>query len=78
MTPTLALPLGCVVKMTRCNSSIGTVIPAKAGIQKPQAYNGVRMGRESWIPAYAGMTVNVTTLLGKESGFFGAESNDES
>ncbi len=33
------------------------VIPAKGGIQKSQAYNSVRVGKESWIPAYAGMTV---------------------
>ncbi len=37
------------------------VIPAKAGIQKSQAYNNVRVGKESWIPACAGITANMTT-----------------
>ncbi len=37
------------------------VIPAKAGIQKSEAHNNVRMGKEPWIPASAGETANMTT-----------------
>ncbi len=49
-------PSKSIVNSIRSHSHPRIVIPAKAGIQEGQAYNIVPNGKESRIPACAGMT----------------------